>query len=440
MNVHSPQSLALKPRAGFANKTTPFFARAGFQLFGGLLACVLVPCLIRAGIGYPAAPDAPLVHAGLGAMAALTVGFYYLRKIEMFPGVRSGSHILLGITLPFASVIAVFFAARFGYSRFLFAVSYFLSLAWFFGLHMMARRRVKPRLVIVPGGNAASLSNHPDANWKLLPRPPSVLGDVAGVVADLRSDLPLEWERFIATCTLNGVPVFHSKQIKESLTGKVEIEHLSENNFGSLLPSLFYLKIKQVGDWLVALAVFPLFLVIALPVGLLILLESGRPVFFRQPRVGYRGNQFNVYKFRTMRQGSDGAVPAESEAIDLAMTRENDPRITRVGRFLRKFRIDEIPQIINILKGEMSWIGPRPEAMQLAEWYEDQLPFYCYRHVVRPGISGWAQVNQGHVSAPEKVLEKLHYDFFYIKYVSPWLDLLIFMKTLRILWTGFGAK
>ena len=114
--------------------------------------------------------------------------------------------------------------------------------------------------------------------------------------------------------------------------------------------------------------------------------------------------------------------------------------MTRIGRFLRRTRIDELPQIWNILRGEMSWIGPRPEALALSEWYETELPFYVYRHIVRPGISGWAQVNQGHVAQLDQVFEKLHYDFYYIKNFSAWLDLVILAKTLRTIMSGFGAK
>ena len=122
------------------------------------------------------------------------------------------------------------------------------------------------------------------------------------------------------------------------------------------------------------------------------------------------------------------------------MTKDGDNRITPFGRFLRRYRVDETPQIFNILKGEMSWIGPRPEAVTLSKWYEEELAFYPYRHVVRPGISGWAQVNQGHVTSPREVLGKLHYDFFYIKYLSPWLDLLIAIRTFRTVLRGFGAR
>jgi lipopolysaccharide/colanic/teichoic acid biosynthesis glycosyltransferase len=123
-----------------------------------------------------------------------------------------------------------------------------------------------------------------------------------------------------------------------------------------------------------------------------------------------------------------------------AITSEDDQRVTRVGKVLRKLRLDELPQVVNILKGEMSWIGPRPEAEVLSKWYMGELPFYRYRHVVKPGISGWAQVNQGHVAEVEEVHRKLQYDFYYIKYFSPLLDLLIVFRTVKTMLTGFGSR
>jgi lipopolysaccharide/colanic/teichoic acid biosynthesis glycosyltransferase len=171
--------------------------------------------------------------------------------------------------------------------------------------------------------------------------------------------------------------------------------------------------------------------------GILIRLDSPGPAIFRQQRIGYGGKPFSMLKFRTMH---DRRRASGGDALRESMTLDGDARITRIGRFLRRSRIDELPQLVNVLLGQMSLIGPRPEAVPLSGWYSREVPFYLYRHIVRPGITGWAQVNQGHVAELSDVNLKLHYDFFYIKNFSFWLDLLITMKTVRIVLTGFGAK
>jgi lipopolysaccharide/colanic/teichoic acid biosynthesis glycosyltransferase len=230
--------------------------------------------------------------------------------------------------------------------------------------------------------------------------------------------------------------VMHVKQMEESLTGRVAIEHLSQNTLGSLIPGIVYAKIKRAGDLMLALIAAPLLAPFLLAIALLIRLDSKGPVIFKQQRMGFRGRPFLMYKFRTMRHESSSPVDAREAAI----THDDDDRVTRLGRILRQYRIDELPQIINILRGEMSWIGPRPEAIELSEWYERELPFYRYRHIVRPGITGWAQVKQGHVAYVDDVLWKLHYDFYYIKNFSFWLDVLIIGGTLRTVLSGFGAR
>ena len=187
-------------------------------------------------------------------------------------------------------------------------------------------------------------------------------------------------------------------------------------------------------DFLLAVALLPLLLPLLAAIAICVRLDSPGPVIFRQARVGHAGKLITIYKFRTMR-------PAISEDDRrAAMTGKNDARITRVGAVLRRTRLDELPQVLNILRGEMSWIGPRPEAEILSIWYTNELPFYRYRHVVKPGISGWAQVNQGHVAEVDEVHRKLQYDFYYIKYFSPWLDLLILFRTIKTMLTGFGSR
>jgi exopolysaccharide biosynthesis polyprenyl glycosylphosphotransferase len=162
-------------------------------------------------------------------------------------------------------------------------------------------------------------------------------------------------------------------------------------------------------------------------------LVSGGPVLFRQPRVGREGELFTVFKFRTMR--SDPARDGDQDDI---YTRENDPRITRAGRWLRKLRLDELPQLFNVLRGDMSLIGPRAEWIKCAERYEQKIPFYHFRHLVKPGITGWAQVNYPYGESDEDAVEKLKYDLYYIRHYSLKLDAMIVLKTVHTVLFGKG--
>ena len=255
------------------------------------------------------------------------------------------------------------------------------------------------------------------------------------VIVDLREHLSSDWERAIARAVLRGVPVYHVKHAYESLTGKVLFDHLSENHFGSLIPSLSYLAVKRAIDFVVSAFALVVLCLPMLLIAVIIRLTSPGPAIFKHTRVGYRGQPFQAYKFRTMKQRDHGDDDIESQ-----ITLDGDPRITAVGRFLRRTRIDELPQLINVLIGQMSLIGPRPEAQALADWYNERLDFYEYRHVVRPGITGWAQVSQGHVTSIEEIFHKTQYDFYYIKNVSLSLDFLIALETLEIVFSGRGAR
>lgn len=411
--------------------------RRSIQLGGALLLAVFAPWLIRA-LALDTAITPVVVNSAVGSLLATVLGFYLFRSMTAFPGLRPGFYILPLFSISFGLVLFGFLTLRQDYSRFIFFTSYVLCCIWFLSVFFLSRRGRTMNIALVPAGDYESLLALRNVQWVVLDRPdePRAVAYDA-IAADFRSVQLDAWERFLADCALSGVPVYHTKQLRESLTGRVEIEHLSENSFGSLIPNSTYRQIKLTVDFAAAAAAIVVLAIPMLLVGLAVRLDSRGPALFRQPRIGQGGRSFEIRKFRTMFVGDDGI---EGRGREAAMTRDSDPRVTRLGRFLRRSRIDELPQIINILRGEMSWIGPRPEALVLSNWYESELPFYAYRHIVKPGITGWAQVRQGHVTEVTSVNEKLQYDFYYIKYFSPWLDVVVASLTVRTILTGFGSR
>jgi lipopolysaccharide/colanic/teichoic acid biosynthesis glycosyltransferase len=178
-------------------------------------------------------------------------------------------------------------------------------------------------------------------------------------------------------------------------------------------------------------------LVFTLPVSLVamlaILIEDGQPVFYRQQRVGKDGRVFNLYKFRSMR------CSAEADGV-ARWARENDDRVTRVGRFLRRSRIDEFPQFVNVLLGDMSLVGPRPERPEMVRHLEKSIPNYACRHLVKPGITGWAQINYAYGASVADSIEKTKLDFYYLKHGSVILDIIILLQTARVMIMGEGSR
>lgn len=408
------------------------------QLLASLLASVVVPALffipylVQSGLAAEG-----VYNSIMAASFACLLGTTLQRKVTAFPGARELSYVLPSYLSSYAIALAIIFALRWNYNRPFLGLSLAASIAAAFVLSIYVRRYSRRRFFVVPFGRIDLIHSTPEADWVLLkePRPPADPNAV--IVADLKYDHAPEWERMLAEAAIRGHVVYHTKQLRESLTGRVSIDHLSENSFGSLVPNLAYVKAKRFIDLAAALMMVPLLLPVFAVVAVLIKLDSRGPVFFRQDRMGYRGRIFSMVKFRTMHV-RDAA--GEADEIGDAMTHENDARVTGIGRFLRQTRIDELPQVLNIILGEMSWIGPRPEAIALSAWYDREIPFYVYRHIVRPGITGWAQVNQGHVTDISSISAKLNYDFYYIKSFSFWLDILITLRTVKTMISGFGAR
>ena len=358
-------------------------------------------------------------------------GYLIIRQLASYPGAKTIAYFIPGMLLSYVLFAGGMLAFRFEYSRTIALACFFAAQLWLHFDYFVRERYRILNLNIVPGGDLRNISSLPNINWQSLNKPADHSGKVDAVIADLNFDHLDSWERYIGRCILAGIPIYDVKSVIETLTGRVNIEQLSENSFGGVLPSITYLRVKREIDLVLAVLALPIVIPLIVVAGALIKLESKGPIFFTQTRLGYRGREFKIYKLRSMYIDQDDGS---------RFTTSGDTRITRTGKFIRKYRVDELPQILNIIKGEMSWIGPRPEAIELANWYANEIPYYLYRHAVRPGISGWAQVNQGNVAEIEAVTIKLQYDFYYIKHFSPWLDILVLLKSFRIVLTGLGSK
>jgi sugar transferase (PEP-CTERM system associated) len=289
------------------------------------------------------------------------------------------------------------------------------------------------------GGNTISLGNIV-ARPRTFARPApyarlaeSLHAEEIVVATDDRRGLPVDE---LLRCRLQGIQVTDYLSFWEREAGQIDIDHVGAGwlafaeGFRLNLPRR---AVKRAVDVVVSL----IFLTFTLPllgiVGLLIKWDSRGPIFFSQERVGLDGEIFKVLKLRSM------CVDAEKDGVP-RWACHGDDRITRVGRFIRKTRIDELPQIINVLKGDMSFIGPRPERPYFVEQIRKEIPFYDLRHRVRPGITGWAQVNYPYGASIEEAKKKLAYDLYYVKNNDSLLDLAILVQTVRVVLFGHGGR
>lgn len=249
---------------------------------------------------------------------------------------------------------------------------------------------------------------------------------------DRRGSMPL---RELLALRLRGVVIEDSRSVIERLSGKLALAGLNPSSL--IFTEGFNAKQSlKFGQRLISIAVAAIGLVIALPLVPFIILamhfSSPGPIFFTQTRVGRKGCPFPIYKFRTMR--------VDAEANGAVWATKNDSRITSLGRFMRKTRLDEIPQLWNVLRGDMAFVGPRPERPEFVQWLTQEIPYYDLRHMVRPGITGWAQVRYQYGATLEETKQKLEFDLYYIKYRSIGLDLLIIFETVKTIILRRGAQ
>jgi sugar transferase (PEP-CTERM system associated) len=250
---------------------------------------------------------------------------------------------------------------------------------------------------------------------------------------DRRGTLPVQE---LLHLRLDGAKIEEATSWLEKMSGRIEVENLYPSWLvfaDGFRFSASFLLIKRMVSSLAAFALLLVVLPVIPLVCLAIKLDSSGPILYRQKRVGRGGVTFYCFKFRTMRQDAE-ADTGPTWAGD------NDPRITRTGKFLRSSRLDEIPQLWNVFKGDMAFVGPRPERPEFVEWLTRELPYYPVRHVVRPGITGWAQVRYKYGNTVEDAKEKLQYDLYYIKNASIGLDLIIMFQTVKIVLLGRGAQ
>jgi sugar transferase (PEP-CTERM system associated) len=240
----------------------------------------------------------------------------------------------------------------------------------------------------------------------------------------------------LLNCRLDGIEILEGQSFYEMLAGRLYVEQLnpgwlvfSEGFDRSLLQTVS----KRMADILLSLVSLIVLMPFLLLTALLIKLDSAGPVFFTQERVGMRRKIFTIYKFRSM------ASDAEAKSGPV-WAQTDDDRVTRIGRFIRPSRIDELPQLWNVLKGEMSIVGPRPEREFFVKQLTELIPYYIERYTVKPGITGWAQVNYPYGSSVEDAVTKLNYDLFYIKNASMIMDLMILMRTVKIVLSGKGGR
>lgn len=402
-----------------------------FRLLNGILLTLIIVFLYLCVKDiHPFNPK--VINSALISLTAYALTAVSINKLLYFPGKQSWLHILPAVGIGYSSVFAVNALVFITFSN-SFVLAHGLLATLFFVGDFVRRNRHTPRMAYIPLGRASQADQLPHAEWVRLPTAMLPHQNIQAVVADLHSsDLTPTWQKFLADCTLRGIPVYNIRQIEESLTGRVKIRHMYENDLGSLLPPAAYMIIKRFLDIVLVLLMLPFALPIMFLTAIVVFADSRGKVLFTQNRVGQGGREFRIYKFRSMY--------ANSEANGAQLAQIGDQRITRVGQFIRKTRLDELPQFFNILKGDMSLIGPRPEQKVFVEKFEQSIPFYNYRHIVKPGLSGWAQVTHGYASNTDETQIKIEHDFYYIKHFSFSLDLLIAFKTIRIILTGFGAR
>ena len=347
---------------------------------------------------------------------------------------------IIGAALTITSVGLVFARDAY-YSRSFLTIT---AGVWLLGslAHRLVRRR-RPwteRMVVITAEKGLSEDLHDAPHVEVLTvldpagMPPSEPIHDGVLAVDLRSVLSDPMAQFVSSCNLAGIPVRSMNNVYEEHTGRLPMVHLVEGweVAAPVSRRVDYLMLKRLADALLVLLTAPIWGSLGGLIWMAVKMDSEGPAIYKQRRVGRGGGEFTLYKFRTMVRDAEQHGPQ--------FTAEVDERLTRVGRLLRRLRADEIPQLWNVLKGDLSLVGPRPERPVFVQRFSASIPFYAHRHLVRPGVTGWAQVNYGYADDEADTVEKLTYDLYYLKHMSPWLDINILGRSIWTVLSGFGAQ
>jgi exopolysaccharide biosynthesis polyprenyl glycosylphosphotransferase len=305
---------------------------------------------------------------------------------------------------------------------------------------VLRRRPWSERMVLVTGEEslAEDLGNAPHTSvvefYRPRDEPPGdPLPAGTTLVVDLRALLSEEMAQWVSSASIAGSYIRALAPTYEEHTGRIPMVHLAEGwELSQPVHANGYGPLKRVIDIVLTAVTLPLWLVLAAVIWIAVRIDSPGPVIYRQERVGREGSRFTLYKFRTMVKDAEINGPK--------FAAEDDPRLTRTGRLLRKTRMDELPQLWNVFTGKLSLVGPRPERPVFVDEYVRTIPFYNNRSLVRPGVTGWAQVNYGYADDEADTIEKLTYDLYYVKHMALGLDFQILGKSIWTVLTGFGAR
>lgn len=333
---------------------------------------------------------------------------------------------VLATVICHGTLILLIFLLRTYYSRPLVVFAIMTTMVLSTGLVLLSQRLRPRRVGIVKEGITDEL--HLWAGGKaarLITTPTESVRQYDVILVNFSANLGREWTKFAARAMLTGCEVRHAVEYVEERRGRVSPDHFEAEHAANKELHRYIEHYKRPFDIILAVPALVISVPILIVASAAVYLTMGGPVLFKQDRMGRGGRVFKIYKLRTMKPQIRGQVHSATSV--------NDPRITPLGRFLRRWRIDELPQVYNVLKGDMSFVGPRPEQPALALDYSKAMPAFDFRLMMRPGITGWAQVQSGYAADLKETREKLSFDLYYIKYASLILDIQILLRTFFVL-------